>query len=212
MKTNVTAAIGLVIIACATGAAAAITTFHTTLRNPGPSDEGIAACGAPVGSGTFAYDDSTHALSGTLTFSPAPATTAILYGPPTNYLSGLNCYSSPCSVQVQLQSADEADLLSSKDIAFLQTSGTPSNIAGYVVNDDGGIDSCSVDAGGVPQPDSGVTVDAGVPISDAAGSDAGPPDELLVGSCSHAGPPTRGASLGVLFAAAVLVARRRRTK
>jgi len=218
---SVAAAIGLSVIACATGAAAAITTFHTTLRNPGPTDPptAIAACGSPVGSGTFAYDDSSHSLTGNLTFTPAPATTAILYGPPSNYLHGLNCGGSPCSVSVQMLSTEEADLLASKDVAFLQSNGQPATMSGYIVNDDGGIDSCDleVDAGtpmdgGTSSSDAATVPDASAP-SDAAVADTGKPDELLEASCSAStGPRPKGVAPIVAFAALFLVARRRAKK
>ena len=208
MKRNLAASIGLVILACATGAAAAITTFHTTLRNPGPNEPpGIVACGSSVGGGTLTYDDSSHTLSGTLSF-PAPATTAILYGPPSNYLYGLDCGSSPCAINVQLQSTDEPDLLASKDIAFLQSSGKPAVMSGYIVSDDGGIDSCELDSG-APLADAGASADAAVP--DAAAADASSSgNELLVASCSAgAGPHSTSGALVLTFAVALLAGRRR---
>lgn len=227
----------MALLVVATGAAAAVSTYHLTIFGPGK-------CSAhAVGTGTLSYDDGSHVLSGKVTHSVAPVTTTILYGPPDPSATG--CPTSPCFINANLAPAGddagarEQKLADGEFVLFIQG---PAGAVyyGQVVADDGGIrdSGCDgtfeepVDAAADAGVDAGVTADAAAHQDAASAPDGASSSEQVpaptstasaaepgsnASSCASTTGPTTdalafGASMALVLAWAAYRRRRRQSR
>lgn len=226
LKRQVTVAIGIAIIIAATGAAAAVSTYHTTLRNPGVNGFGKRPCGSIIGgAGTFSYDDATTMLRGSYQLtSPAPATTTFILGFPSS-LPIPFCDGGACTLARTLSSADGGPeyyerLLADGGLTLYVGYSTAGQIfSGQLLPDDASVpDLCDGDAGGSESevdasqpPPSAPPEDAAVPAArpSPASNDVQPATTsgcaAAASGCSHV--PLCG--VGGIFAVAALRRRRR---